>query len=37
MLKSLGITGFFAGLVGHIVFGLVVALVYGLAIGAFGN
>ena len=37
MLKSLGITGFFAGLVGHVVFGLVVGLVYGLIVGSFGG
>ena len=30
MLKSLGMVGFMAGLVGHVVFGIVVALVYGL-------
>lgn len=29
MLQSLGLPGFWAGLVGHIVFGLVVAGVYG--------
>ena len=33
MLKSLGVPGFVAGLVGHIVFGMVVGLGYGL----FGN
>jgi hypothetical protein len=29
MLKSLGMMGFIGGLVGHIVFGVTVALVYG--------
>lgn len=29
MLKSLGTVGFIGGLVGHIVFGLAVAVVYG--------
>ena len=37
MLKSLGITGFFAGLVGHVVFGLVVGLVYGLMVRSFSS
>lgn len=37
MLKSLGITGFFAGLVGHVVFGLVVGLVYGVMVGSFSG
>jgi len=37
MLKSLGITGFFAGLVGHIIFGIVVGLVYGLTVGSFSG
>ncbi len=32
MLKSLGFVGFVAGLVGHIVFGMVVGLVYGLMV-----
>jgi hypothetical protein len=29
MLKSLGTVGFIGGLVGHLVFGLTVAIVYG--------
>ena len=32
MLKSLGVVGFVAGLAGHMVFGIVVALVYGLLV-----
>jgi len=36
MLKSLGMTGFIAGMVGHMVFGLTVGLVYGLMVGALG-
>jgi hypothetical protein len=30
MMKSGGVMAFFGGLVGHVIFGLVVALVYGL-------
>ena len=37
MLQSLGIVGFIAGLVGHIVFGITVGLIYGLIIGRFGG
>ncbi|HXV44187.1 MAG TPA: hypothetical protein VEC96_14065 [Anaerolineae bacterium] len=37
MLKSLGITGFIAGLVGHMVFGMMGGLVYGLIVGNFGG
>ena len=37
MLQSLGFTGFIAGMVGHIIFGVTVALVYGLIIGNFGG
>jgi hypothetical protein len=33
MLRSLGFVGFIAGMVGHIVFGMVVALVYGMFVG----
>jgi hypothetical protein len=33
MLRSLGFVGFMAGMVGHIVFGMVVALVYGMFVG----
>jgi hypothetical protein len=34
MLKSLGIPGFLAGLIGHIAFGITVGLVYGLLAGS---
>jgi hypothetical protein len=37
MLKSLGTTGFIAGTVGHVVFGMTVGLVYGLIAGNFGG
>jgi hypothetical protein len=37
MLKSLGVVGFIAGTVGHIVFGVIVALVYGLMTGSLGG
>lgn len=36
MLKSLGVAGFIAGLIGHIVFGLVVAVVYSALAGMLG-
>ena len=37
MLKSLGVAGFVAGTIGHIAFGVTVALVYGLMTGGFGG
>jgi uncharacterized membrane protein YagU involved in acid resistance len=37
MLRSLGMSGFVAGLLGHIAFGIVVGLVYGLMSGSFGG
>jgi hypothetical protein len=37
MLRSLGVSGFVAGLLGHIAFRVVVGLVYGLMTGSFGG